>query len=89
MPRSTRRVTIGLSEVVNSDVEGLLDLFDEKGWPDAGPIQDIDYKAVGIESGGYAITFDVTADAVYECSSCGYELSEAPLRGQCASCEGR
>lgn len=91
MARETRRVTVDLSFLVDRDLEGLLDWFNENGWPGAGTIQNIDYKAVEVESGGYAIAFEVTADVVHECQHCGYEMSAAPATGLCGSCaaEGR
>lgn len=62
--REIREVTLGLSDVINNDFEGLLDLFDERGWPGEGPIMDINYRVLRVSDNGMSLIFQVEAEVM-------------------------
>jgi len=57
----TKTITVELTELVDNYVEDLLDIFNERGWPE-DEVSGITYRAVGVSEDGAQIQFSVTAE---------------------------
>ena len=62
MRRQVRMVKVLLSSVIDWDLDRLLDEFDEVGWPQDPPVENVDFRLAYIENGGDTLVFEVTAD---------------------------
>jgi hypothetical protein len=56
-----RSVVVTVSELIDHDLEGLLDIFNERGWPEA-LISDIQYAPTSLYEDREAIEFVVSAN---------------------------